>query len=177
MKAYIIHNQDCEDRRDIVEHLQTSTGAEVVEAVWMKNPVLGCIYSHLKVAVKAKQDNEKKPYIVFEDDCDLLEDIDVILAHFQEADIVYFGYNDMGFDKYGMFPYFFGTHAMMISPKARDILLEHCLEHPGLPYDHIVSRLIKQFNLSVEFPDFEDKEKFAVQRKGLISTITGNRRS
>lgn len=171
MKAYIIHHDQCLDRKDSVQELQQRTGAEIVDAVWEDDRVKGCKLSHMKVAWQSKQDNPNKPYIVFEDDCEILEDNDVILSSLPDADVVYFGFNSMGYHKEGKYPLIFGTHALKISPKARDVIL-HYAEWSQEPFDHILSKLCHSFHLTVSHHDWSNRETYVRQRKGLISTIT-----
>lgn len=171
MKAYIIHLDQSFDRNGLVQDLQQKTGAEIVKAVHSSDGRLGCLVSHLKVALKAKQENPEKSYLVFEDDCVLLEDIDVILNKFNIADITYLGYNSSSYNKNESCMYFYGTHALLISPKVRDLFIENLLDC-NEPIDHKISKLIKKFNLSVACPTQECCEMYAMQQKGLLSTIT-----
>jgi hypothetical protein len=168
MKAYILHHDQCLDRKDIVQDLRQKTGATVLEACWEEDRNHGCSLSHMKAAWQAKEDAPDRHYLVFEDDCDLLEDIDVILNSFQPADVTYLGYNGLSV-KDGLV---FGTHALLLSPRARDVIL-HYADWSNEPFDHILSKLCRSFSLTVEKPSFRDKERFACQRKGLVSTITG----
>ena len=175
MKAYIIHHDQCLDRKDSVQELQRKTGAEIIEAVWEENRVKGCKLSHMKVAWQAKQDDPEKSYLVFEDDCELLQDIDVVLSSLSDADVVYLGFTDIGWDHQGGYKLLYGTHAVKMSPKARDIVLQYA-DWSSEPYDHILNRLAQSFNLTVAHHDWHKRESFARQRKGYISTITGNPR-
>ena len=171
MKSYVIHHESSVERNDIIEALKQKTGAIVVDAVWLDDRVRGCLFSHVKVAERAKQDAPGKPYLVFEDDCELLKDIDEILSNLQEADITYLGYNDQSEDKQILY----GTHAMVISPPVRELILE-VAPQVNQPYDHFLSFLANYFKMRIAKPSYEEREASVRQKKGLISTITGGKR-
>jgi hypothetical protein len=183
LPAYIIHNSKEKDRKEIVQKLIEATGAKVVEAVWnTQDPIWGCRESHKKVAILAKQEHPESAYLVFEDDCEILDPnfIRVIFDHL-DADIIYFGVN--GYCVHQLpFPLLhnWGTHAMMMTPKARDTLLEKeakYLEMPfprGVhPYDALMCVMAECENLKVWKPDEVNKNRWVRQKPGLKSSISG----
>ena len=112
-----------------------------------------------------------KPYLVFEDDCVLKDDWDYPVKYFKDYDVLYIGYNDRCPDK------IFGTHALMISPKARDAIIrlaEGLVEDvfKREPYDWILSQLCRDEGLSVCVPKLEMKDKWCYQKMGILSLIT-----
>jgi GR25 family glycosyltransferase involved in LPS biosynthesis len=130
----------------------------------------GCTRSHVEVAKLAKQLFPHDSYLVFEDDCVLSDGWDTIYKAHPTADIVYLGYNDMCEHT------IFGTHALLISPKARDLFLQQWQTigekvQNRMATDWILSRLIRDNKLYVVLPDKQTKE-LAMQKKGLVSLIT-----
>jgi len=176
LPAFIIHNSSCSERAEIVKQLQSMTGATIVEAIMMKDGKQGCRSSHLCVARLARSLHPNKHYLVFEDDCVLSEDWKYCIEGMECADVLYLGYNDKSRDVT------FGTHALMISPKARDKILSETeklapvVENKGA-YDHILSKLCRQEGLLTAMPPLDEKENWAYQKKGLKSQITGNLRT
>ena len=171
MKAYIIHHDQSTERKQIVQDLQKKTGAIIVNACWFPDHEKGCTLSHLKVALHAKKNAPDESYIVFEDDCELLEDTKMIFSKFSAADVFYLGYNDVGRNEKGD-KLIFGTHALMISPKARELLLNY-EDIFSKPFDHALSELCTKEKLHVVYPEYDKREAYARQKKDIISTITG----
>lgn len=184
LPAYIIHNYDQVDRKELVEKLIEATGAKVVEAIWSeKDPVWGCRESHKKVARIAKQEYPDSAYLVFEDDCEIVNSsfLKIILENL-DKDIVYFGVN--GFCVHNQpFPlqHSWGTHAMMMTPKARDLLLTKESKYLEMefplgyhPYDQLMCVLAECENLKVWKPNEQSMTKWVRQRPGLKSAISGS---
>jgi GR25 family glycosyltransferase involved in LPS biosynthesis len=117
-----------------------------------------------------------KHILIFEDDCVLSEDWQEVMKGYEFADVLYLGYNDRCEHSV------FGTHALYISPKARDVIIDHTEQFKDeVPnkgaYDMILSLLCRKYGLITCIPRTEDREKYAVQKKGLISQITGQPRT
>jgi len=173
--AFVIHHPSSSERSEIVKDLVEKTDAVVVEAILLSDGKAGCRASHLRVAHLAKEQYPKSHYLVFEDDCILSEDWKDCLAGMEMADVLYLGYNDKCSHTT------FGTHALMISPRARDKIL---LETENLAdkvidkgaFDHILSKLCRQEGLLTCMPPPDEKSRWAYQKKGLRSLITGNLR-
>lgn len=174
MKAYIIHSKHSPERDDLVKDIVTRTHAEVMEAIFLEDRVRGCAWSHYMVAQNAKQFHPDESYIVFEDDCVLTKFYEDFVATFPSVDVTYIGYND----KHHGSDLIYGTHAVIMSPKARDVVLQHSLElvDEKIPYDHILFHLIERFGLTRHYPPHGLRNAFAYQQPGLLSTITGNPR-
>lgn len=171
--AYILHHSSCKDRRDLVSDVVNKTRATIVESYWLPNDGLrGNSISHVLVAKLAQSQHPDKHYLVFEDDCVLSEDWAITTQDLSFADVVYIGYTNEAND------IVFGTHALMISPKARDKIIQWTETlgnkvHRKNAFDHILSLLCRQEGLVVCKPKFEVREKYARQKKGIKSYITG----
>ena len=173
--AFVIHHTSSTDRVEIVKDIVKKTDATIVQSILLPNRKLGCTASHLSVAKLAKSLFPLQSYLVFEDDCVLSENWMDALKGVESADVVYLGYNDKCEHTV------FGTHALLISPKARDAIIEEAdkvkdeVIDKGA-YDHILSLLCRRKGLQVAMPKKEFRGTFAHQKKGLISTITGRAR-
>jgi GR25 family glycosyltransferase involved in LPS biosynthesis len=173
--AFVIHNSSSSERDELVKELIRKTKAMVVEGVFERNRKDGCRHAHQNVARLAKSLHPTKHYLVFEDDCVLSEEWEKCVEGMEMADVLYLGYNDKCEHTT------FGTHALMISPKARDKILSESekLRDQVIDkgaYDHVLSKLCRQEGLLTAMPPPDEKDKYAVQKKGLVSTITGLRR-
>lgn len=173
MQAFVIHHPSSTDREAIVKNIVDKTGARVLEAYLLPDGHEGCTRSHLKIAILHKMFYANEPYLVFEDDCVLEPGWDDILKQYGNCDIVYLGYTDACEHT------IFGTHGLMMSPKARDILLSNAETTADKvqrkwAMDQILTRLAKDFQLQIAMPTYEERQKYAYQAKGLKSLITGN---
>jgi hypothetical protein len=170
--SFVIHNPSSSERREIVKTLVQRTKATIVSAVMLDNGKDGCRASHLAVARLARGLHPDNHYLVLEDDCVLSEDWTMCLQGMEMADVVYLGYND----KSSSVTY--GTHAVCFSPKARDALLKWTealtedVEDKGA-FDHILSKICRQEGLLVAMPPPDQRDRYAVQKAGLRSLITG----
>lgn len=173
--AFVIHHNSSTDRVEIVKDIVKKTDATIVQSILLQNPKLGCTASHIHCAKLARSMFPLKHYLVFEDDCILSEDWEACLTGVESADVVYLGYNDKCEHTV------FGTHALLISPKARDAIIEEAdkvkdeVIDKGA-YDHILSLLCRRQGLQVAMPKMEFRGTFAHQKKGLVSLITGKPR-
>ena len=172
--SFVIHSPTHTDRNEIVEDIVNKTGAIQFQSYLLSDPVRGCLASHVGVAKLAKSLHPESHYLVFEDDCELL-DWQIPIQDASGYDVVYLGYNDKC--EWATF----GTHALLISPKARDLIIEKVLLWSPVDkksaYDHLLSRLCREEGLKVCMPKYEMRESFCRQKKGLKSTITGNIRT
>ena len=183
LPAYIIHNSQQTERKDLVNKLIQATGAKVIEAVWStEDPVWGCRESHKKVARLAKEEHPDSAYLVFEDDCEIVDPgfLFLIFSHL-DVDILYFGVNGYCVHQ-KPFPlkHSWGTHAMMMTPKARDTLLEKeelYLQLPfplgNHPYDQLMCVMAEGEQLKVWKPDETEMTRWVRQKTGLKSSISG----
>ena len=168
--AFVIHADSAMDRKPLVDDIVKKTGAIIVEAIMLPYGPEGCTRSHVEVAKLAKELFPHDSYLVFEDDCVLSDGWDEIYKTHLTADIVYLGYND--YCEHTIF----GTHALLMSPKARDLFLQQWKrigETVGnrMATDWILSRLIRDNKLHVVLPTKQSKD-LAMQKKGLTSLIT-----
>jgi hypothetical protein len=177
--AFLIHSSSCPERNDVVEMLQLECDAEVVEAVWYPNdPKKGCRESHKKVAQIAKEKYPEASYLVFEDDCELVSPrwyYPSIAGG--TVDLIYLGVN--GYGKFNGDLYSYGTHAMIVSPKVRDLILEKTDDYVDAvwekgAFDHILNKMCYDNQITVWRPPEREMERWVRQKKGLKSTITGN---
>lgn len=174
--AYILHHSSTKEREQLVKNLQEQTGAIVFDPVWLpENPPRGCRESHVKLANTMKEINPDSPYIVFEDDCEIIDPgFYSLLSDHPHVDLLYFGVTQYGtLNRYHNIPHCsFGTHAMYITPKARDIFLEHWNEivQEGIPHiDQIWNVIEHNYSLSTWKPQPQDRHRWVRQKPGLPS--------
>lgn len=175
-QAFIIHNSNSSERVEIVKDLQRKTNAIILDAIMLPDGLEGNKESHLAVARLARSLCPTKHYLVFEDDCILSDDWKRCIEGMEISDVLYLGYNDKCENTT------FGTHALLISPKARDKILS---ETPKVctqvlrkqAMDHILSKICRQEGLLTAMPPYEERERYAEQKKGIKSIITGQVRS
>lgn len=174
--AFVIHHTSTTGREELCQDIVKKTGAIQFQSYLLNDRVLGCTYSHIGVAKLARSMCPDKHYLVFEDDCVLAEDWKYPIENFGDYDVLYIGYNDRCSDK------IFGTHALYLSPKARDAIIDLAekISHDQFkrePYDWLLSQLCREEGLSVCVPKLEMKEKWCAQKKGILSLITGQTRT
>lgn len=170
--AYVLHHPSSKDRVETVADIIKKTGATVVQSCLMDDRKMGCRSSHILTAKLARSQHPASSYLIFEDDCVLSDDWQKCIEGVEFADVVYLGYND----KSSRVVY--GTHALLISPKARDLIIEWAETYAGVvenkgAYDHILSLLCREKGLLTCMPPPDQKERWAWQKKGLPSLITG----
>ena len=187
LPAYIIHNSNQIERKDIVDKLIQTTGAKLVEAVWnTQDPVWGCRESHKKVAKLAKEEHPESAYLVFEDDCEIMDPsfINLIPEH-SKCDLIYFGVNGYCIHM-EPFPikHSWGTHALYITPKVRDTILEKesiymTMRFPrkNHPFDQLLCVMAFFEHWNVWKPDEAFMNKWVRQKPGLVSSISGSIRN
>jgi GR25 family glycosyltransferase involved in LPS biosynthesis len=169
--AFVIHDFEEVSREEIVNDIIHKTKATVFQSCVLTNGAEGCMKSHIAVARLAKTMCSGH-YLVFEDDCVLEDNWQDALKGMEFADVLYLGYNDKC-DKAT-----FGTHALYLSPKARDVIIAHTNEFAKqvevpFAFDWILSGLCRKYGLIVVMPKVEDKERYCHQKRGLVSQITG----
>lgn len=171
--AFVIHYSACKDRDNLTADLIHKTKATLVESCWLPTePVKGNLLSHIQVAKLARTLHPTQHYLVFEDDCVLAEDWSECLKGMEFSDVLYLGYNDKSKEVT------YGTHALFISPKARDAIiaraevLGHQVDRKNA-FDHILSKICRQEGLITCMAKVEEKERYAHQQKGIKSYITG----
>jgi hypothetical protein len=173
--SFVIHSSTSNDRTLFVDALVKETGSTVFDAIMTADGKDGCRQSHIAVANLAKESHPNSHYLIFEDDCILSENWKEVLKGYEFADVLYLGYNDKCSKAV------FGTHALYLSPKARDVILfgaeryKDCVENKGA-YDWILSLLCRKYGLITCMPKMENKELFCHQAKDMVSLITGQTR-
>lgn len=175
--SFVIHNKSCSERTSLVADLVRKTKATVVDAEMLANPVEGCFKSHLKVAQLAKDLYPNEYYLVFEDDAILRHGWERFLDTLKplEFDLIYLGFTDMCEKT------IFGTHGLCISPRFRDILLNHWKDYYDkvqFPWaaDWVLPFMATVFQMEISRPIYCDRDKYCYQQKGLRSQITGKLR-
>lgn len=176
LPAFVIHHSAHSERDEVVKDIMTKTHAVLFEAYVLPDRVRGCLMSHIGVAKLARSLFPEKSYLVFEDDCELYDGWDKLLADVSGVDVCWLGYTD----KCNWAT--FGTHALCISPKARDLIIEKACfygkdTHTKNAYDHILSKMVREEGLSSAMPPYERRFEFCRQKVGLVSTITGHVRT
>ena len=174
--AFVIHDATHTERDDIVKDIVAKTEAIQFQAYVLSDPVRGCLFSHIGVAKLAKSLFPDQHYLVFEDDCELSSAWKDPIADVSGYDVIYLGYNDRC--SYATF----GTHALCISPRARDLIIEKAglvAKQVGKKnaFDHILSAICRDDKLVVCMPKYDMREVYCRQKKGLRSTITGEIRA
>lgn len=173
--SFILHNSSSSERREVVNLLLEQTKATIVEAVMLENGKDGCRASHLATLRLANALHPDRHVLVLEDDCLLSDDWHRCLDGIEMLDVVYLGYNG----KSETVTY--GTHAVVLSPKARKAILasaetlKDSVDDKGA-YDHILSRICRQDGLLTAMPPLDQKNRYATQKEGLRSLITGHLR-
>lgn len=172
LPAFVIHHSAHSERDEVVKQIQEKTKAITFEAHILPDRVRGCLFSHIGVAKLARSLYPTSSYLVFEDDCELSDDWDKLLADVSGVDVCWLGYTD----KCDWAT--FGTHALVLSPRARDLVIEKaCLYGKDTfeknAYDHILSKMAREEGLKVAMPPYDRRKEFCRQKKGLVSTITG----
>ena len=170
--AFVIHNPSSSERTEIVKDIVEKTGATIVQAIMLPDGLDGNRQSHSAVARLARSLHPKEHYLVFEDDCVLATDWAYCTEGMEMADVLYLGYTDKCEHTT------FGTHALMISPKARDKII---LESDKLALtvgrknamDWVLSKLCRQEGLLTAMPPMDEREKWAHQKRGIKSLVTG----
>ena len=172
MKAFVLHNSSCVERDEIVQELVKKTKATVFQSYLLSDGKAGCRQSHIAVAKLAKSLYPLDKYIIFEDDCVLADDWETCLTGLEFADVIYLGYNDKCEHTT------FGTHALVLSPKARDVIIDYAEKHKEDvinkgAFDFILSLLCRKYGLLTCMPKMQDRERYCHQKRGLVSQITG----
>ena len=158
------------ERDELVKALVNITGAEIFEAVYIKEDgVAGCLASHTNIY---KSLDPEEDVLVFEDDCEIIDPsfMQFIEKNKHAYDIMYIGTNKTFNTTKGVSSW--GTHAMWISPKAIQLLFQHKPTARGL--DNIWVEVEHAYNLNVWRPPHP--HTYVIQKLGLISYINGKPR-
>lgn len=170
LPAFVLHNSASTERDEIVRELVKKTGATQFQSFLLDDRVMGCLESHLGVAKIAKALHPTSDYLVFEDDCELFDGWEQ-MRDVSGVDVVWIGYTDRCEHST------FGTHALRMSPRARDKILELSYSvgrrtQAKNAFDQVLSKICREEGLSEAMPKYEMREQFAKQKRGVVSLIT-----
>ena len=174
-----------QERKDNIDKLIQQFNPFVVKAVLRTSPHYGNCLSHLEVARKAKLLFPDKPYLVLEDDAEVKDPkFWTLMEDASGADIVYLGYNgDCNHTTPINTNYIWGTHAVVINPKARDAIIEHFEWANKLDYwtkdvgfDSYLTVITHKAGLTYWAPSQEDRYKYICQKDGFVSFLSGHTR-
>jgi hypothetical protein len=174
--SFVIHHSNHVERDEVVKDILEKSKATMFEAYLLPDGLRGNLMSHVGVAKLARSMAPNKHYIVFEDDCELLDHWEETLKGAQEYDVVYIGYTDRC-EKAT-----FGTHALCLSPRARDMIIQKAVFYANdterkNAFDWILSKMCREEGLTVAMPKMEYRETFCRQKRGIKSTVTGEVRT
>lgn len=140
------------------------------------NGMIGCLESHIQI-LQDSQDN----IVIFEDDCEFLENSMSFFHDLYDFDIICLGTNEnveyefiLGKQYLRVFR-FWGTHALLIRQNAIKAVLETYEKYRNLkvflPADWLYSYAIKEHNLKAYAPI--NPKRFFKQKNGLVSSVNG----
>lgn len=170
------------ERAENIQKLKNRFNPFLVKAILNNSPQLGNCLSHLQVARFAKLLFPDKPYLVLEDDAEVKDENFWELVSQHPCDLLYFGYNgECTHTKPVNTNYVWGTHAVVVSSKARDAIIEHFEWADGLEYwtkevgfDAYLTVIADKANLTTWKPEPEDRYKYICQKDGFISFLSGH---
>lgn len=157
----------------------------IQRAILNNSPQVGNCLSHLQVARTAKLLFPDKPYLVLEDDAEVKDDKFWILAEeHKDVDLLYFGYNNSCHHYKPIYTeYTWGTHALLISPSARDAIIEKYDEVNNMEFwtkeigfDSMLTVIAHKAGLTSWKPAKEDRYKYICQKEGFTSFLSGCKR-
>ena len=138
--------------------------------------MIGCLESHIHI-LQDSQDN----IVIFEDDCEFVEDSMTFFHDLHDFDILCLGTNEnveyeyIEGKEYLRVYRFWGTHALLIRQNAIKAVLETYEKYRNLkvflPADWLYSYAIKEHNLKAYAPI--NPKRFFKQKNGLVSSVNG----
>ena len=157
----------------------------IQRAILNNSPQVGNCLSHLQVARTAKLLFPNSPYLVLEDDAEVVDDkFWTLVEEHKDVDLLYFGYNN-SCSHYKPIPteYVWGTHAVLISPSARDAIIEKYDEVNNMEFwtqyvgfDSMLTVIAHLAKLKSWKPAKEDRYKYICQKEGYTSFLSGCKR-
>lgn len=183
--SFLITMPGVKEREDQVKHLQEKFNPHVIKAITNENPARGNCLSHAQVARFAKLLYPDLPYLVLEDDAQVVDPkFWTLVEEHKDVDLLYFGYNGSCHHTIPVeTEYLWGTHAVLVSVKARDAILEHFDDVSNLEFwtdkvgfDSLLTVIAHKAGLTTWAPPKEDRYKYICQKEGLTSLISGNKR-
>lgn len=173
------------ERKENIEKLIDKFHPFVIKAVLNNSPQVGNCLSHYQVARMAKLLFPDKSYLVLEDDAEVVDDnFWSLIEEHKDVDLLYFGYNGVcNHTKPVDLEYVWGTHALLISPSARDAIIEKYDEVDKsefwtqyVGFDSLLTVIAHKANLTTWKPSLEDRYKYICQKEGYVSFLSGNLR-
>jgi GR25 family glycosyltransferase involved in LPS biosynthesis len=193
LRTTLIHTLDVYPAKDGTEWEKSSKIAKKhpIEKMPITRGMLGCAHSHIDIlfaSVKAKE----QFCLIFEDDCEVLGTQDDIYGFLHRAshlstdwDMIILGANEYVESSiaeggvYTRVQRFWGTHAVILKPKAMRAALKVFADAQKngvfLPADWMYNEAIKQEGLVCYGPT--KINLLCRQKSGLVSAVTGNKRS
>ena len=146
------------------------------------NGMIGCLESHIQILQEIEPD---KNLLLFEDDCEFIEDSMTFFHDLHDFDILCLGTNEnvdyeilQGKNYLRIFR-FWGAHALLIRQNAVKAVLETYEKYKNvkvfLPADWLYSYAIKEHNLKAYAPI--NPKQFFKQKSGLVSNTNGKIRN
>jgi GR25 family glycosyltransferase involved in LPS biosynthesis len=208
MRGHIIHLPGAFERDQIIFYLQYTLGwtlpifAASDGSAWeadrriakihpkthqpVSKGILGCAHSHLSILEAEKITQE--PIAIFEDDCVITAKREYVESFVSYAppnwDILLLGANEYvqsnpGFDGYRWVGRFWGTHALLLRPRAMEAIRQTFQETQAegifMPADWLYNEAIRRYGLMCYGPDHP--KRICRQAEGFVSAITGEVRS
>ena len=157
----------------------------IQRAITNNSPHRGNCLSHLQVAKTAKLLFPDLPYLVLEDDAFVVdENFWTLIDEHKDVDLLYFGYNN-SCSHYKPIPteYVWGTHCLLVSPKARDAIINHFEEVSNMEFwtqeigfDSMLTVIAHKAGLTSWKPAKQDRYKYICQKEGFTSFLSGHKR-
>ena len=146
------------------------------------NGMIGCLESHIQVLEEIEPD---KNLLLFEDDCEFIEDSSSFFHDLHDFDIMCLGTNENvefelfeGKDYVRIFR-FWGAHAILLRENGIQAVLKTYEKYYNqkifLPADWLYSYAIKEHNLNAYAPI--NPKRFFKQKSGLVSNVNGRIRT
>jgi len=173
MKSILLHLESAVERIPYIEKIQSILPTEIFPAFFTpENGHLGCTASHLEIYKRYPSEG----ILVWEDDCEVLRDdiLEVVERYKSDYDIVYLGVNSKFRDSPKGPELSYGTHAMWLSPTAREKILTMRQLMKTKEIDHLWNQTQVKFKLRVWRPDPVDL--YCRQAPRLHSYITNKLR-
>jgi GR25 family glycosyltransferase involved in LPS biosynthesis len=175
--------RDNKERQETIKTLIEKVNPIVVDAIKDPNPFTGNCLSHLRVAEQAKKLFPDSPYLVLEDDAVIMDDmVWSLIDEHSDVDILYLGYNGVCVHTIPVkTEYVWGTHAVVMQPKARDALLETyevivTLQFwtDKIGFDSILTVVQSVAKLTSWKPPLSERYRYVCQKEGIVSLLSGS---
>jgi len=193
LRTTLIHNLEVYSAKDGSEWEKSSKiiKKHPIQNTLITRGMLGCAHSHIDIlfaSVKAKE----QYCLIFEDDCEVIGNQDDIYGYLHRAshlptdwDMILLGANEYVESTlaeggaYTRVQRFWGTHAVILKPKAMRAALKVFADAQKngtfLPADWMYNEAIKQEGLVCYGPT--KISSLCRQKPGLVSAVTGNKRT